>query len=126
MMVQNRDREHSSMKIASFVAAAALAAALPSMALAQADMPKAKVKAGFKVPRQSDGRPDLEGIWTNATTTRLERPANFGERLALTPQELSSTEQATRERNARQNKVTDKATFDNWKTEALKPDNSDE
>jgi hypothetical protein len=114
------------MKIASFVAAAALACALPGLALAQADMPKAKVKAGYKVPRQADGRPDLEGIWSNATTTRLERPANFGERLTLTPQELASTEQATRERNARQNKVTDQKTFETWKTEALKPDNSDE
>ena len=90
------------------------------------DLPKAKVKAGYQVPRLSDGKPELDGIWTNATTTRLERPANFGTRLALTTDELTSTEKATVERNARQNKVTDKATFDNWKTDALKPDTTDE
>ena len=112
------------MKVASLVLAIAVAGlAVPAAAQ---EIPRAKVQAGFKVPRQSDGRPDIEGIWSNATTTRLERPATFGDRLALTPDELASTEKATQERNARQNKVTDKATFDNWKTEALKPDNSDE
>jgi hypothetical protein len=112
------------MKLAVFVSAVALIGmALPATAQ---DIPRAKVKAGYKVPRQSDGRPDIEGIWTNATTTRLERAANLGDRLAMTPQELAETEKATFERNARQNKVTDQATFDNWKTIALQPDNSDE
>jgi hypothetical protein len=117
------------MKIAACVSAIALmgmaASIAPDDAVAQ-DIPRAKVKAGFKVPRLSDGRPDLEGIWSNATTTRLERPTELGDRLVLAPQELAATEKATFERNARQNKVTDQATFDNWKTLALQPDNSDE
>jgi hypothetical protein len=116
------------MKLLSLVCATAIAAALPALALAQSasDLPKAKVQAGYHAPRSADGHAELEGIWSNASTTRLERPANFGDRLALTPEELASTEKATQERNARQNKVTDQRTFDTWKTEALKPDNNDE
>jgi hypothetical protein len=116
------------MRIASIVSVAALAIAVPALAQApsSADMPKAKVKAGYKVPRAADGHPQIEGIWSNATTTRLERPASFGDRLVMTPQELASTEEATAERNARQNKVTDQKTIANWKTDALKPDNTDE
>jgi hypothetical protein len=33
----------------------------------------AKTKAGT-IPRTPDGHPDLQGIWTNATLTPLERP----------------------------------------------------
>jgi hypothetical protein len=113
-------------KLASLVSLCALAAALPAFAQAPSDMPKAKVKAGYQVPRLADGHPEIEGVWSNATTTRLERPASFGDRLVLTPQELASTEKATQERNARQNKVTDQATFENWKKDALKPDDTDE
>ena len=31
----------------------------------------------WAVPRTSDGHPDLEGYWTNATITPLERPAEL-------------------------------------------------
>ena len=30
-----------------------------------------------KIPRALDGHPDLQGIWTNATLTRVERPQEF-------------------------------------------------
>jgi len=30
------------------------------------------------VPRAADGHPDLQGVWTNATITPMERPAEFG------------------------------------------------
>ena len=33
----------------------------------------AKTKAGT-IPRTPDGHPDLQGIWTNATLTPVERP----------------------------------------------------
>src|SRR3979411_3129523 len=29
------------------------------------------------IPRAPDGHPDLQGMWTNVTITRLERPAEF-------------------------------------------------
>ena len=37
------------------------------------------VKTGTEkaIPRAADGRPDLQGVWTNATLTPLERPAQF-------------------------------------------------
>ena len=31
-----------------------------------------------RVPRAPGNHPDLQGVWTNATLTRLERPENEG------------------------------------------------
>jgi hypothetical protein len=42
--------------------------------------------------RTSDGMPDLEGTWTNASLTRLERPAEYGNRSVLTPKEANALE----------------------------------
>jgi len=33
---------------------------------------------GYHAPRDAYGRPELEGLWTNAWLTRLERPNRFG------------------------------------------------
>jgi hypothetical protein len=44
-------------------------------------------------PRTPEGRPDLQGIWTNATQTPLVRPAEFGERRALNETEAQEREQ---------------------------------
>jgi len=38
-------------------------------------------------PRTSDGKPDLQGIWTNATLTPLERPKEYAAKEFLTEQE---------------------------------------
>ncbi|CAN5115492.1 hypothetical protein BH11PSE2_BH11PSE2_17360 [soil metagenome] len=42
----------------------------------------------YKAPRLTWGVPDLGGAWTNTTLTGLERAANFGDRNALTDQEV--------------------------------------
>lgn len=42
------------------------------------------------VPRMPDGRPDLQGDWTNATLTPLQRPA--GQELILTPEQVAEAE----------------------------------
>jgi hypothetical protein len=42
-----------------------------------------------KVPRTTDGRPDLQGIWTNATLTPLERPAAFAGKLTVSDAEAA-------------------------------------
>ncbi len=43
-----------------------------------------------EVPRAAGGRPDLSGTYDTATLTPLERPAGFGERLALTDEEAAA------------------------------------
>ncbi|MBC7984039.1 MAG: hypothetical protein H7Y02_09300, partial [Candidatus Obscuribacterales bacterium] len=46
----------------------------------------------WKTPRTADGHPDLQGVWTSATLTRLERPDEFGDRRALTAAEVRQIE----------------------------------
>jgi hypothetical protein len=46
----------------------------------------------WTVPRTPDGRPDLQGIWTNATLTPLERPLALAGRAFLTDQEAAALE----------------------------------
>ena len=36
------------------------------------------------------GDPDMQGIWTNTTTTPLERPEELGDKVALTPEEYAA------------------------------------
>jgi len=44
-------------------------------------------------PRTRDGRPDLQGVWTNATYTPLERPSSLSGKTALTGDEAAAYEQ---------------------------------
>jgi hypothetical protein len=44
-------------------------------------------------PRTPDGQPDLQGIWTNATITPLERPASLKDKPFLTEAEALALEQ---------------------------------
>jgi hypothetical protein len=46
----------------------------------------------WKTPRTPDGHPDLQGIWTNATITRMERLPEFNGKLSLTDAEASAFE----------------------------------
>ena len=52
------------------------------------------------VPRTPDGKPDLQGIWSNATITPLERPENVTN-LVLSEEEAARMERATIERRDR-------------------------
>lgn len=72
----------------------ALALAWPAAALAQ----------GWKPPRTPDGRPDLQGIWTNATITPLERPAAMKDKAVLTEEEVAAIEKRTAEARAANDK----------------------
>src|SRR5712691_1753987 len=48
-------------------------------------------------PRARGGRPDLQGIWTYATLTPLERPAEFAGKAFLTDAEAAAFERKTLE-----------------------------
>jgi hypothetical protein len=45
---------------------------------------------GWTVSRTADGHPDLQGFWTNDNVTPLERPAEFGSKETLTPEEAAA------------------------------------
>jgi len=57
----------------------AILVALPSMAPAQT----------WKTPRTPDGRPELQGVWTNASITPMERPAELGAKEVFTDEEAA-------------------------------------
>jgi hypothetical protein len=64
-------------------------------------------RAKWKASRTADGHPDLQGTWTNATITPLERPTQYGNQLVLTAQEAGKLEQETAEFNERESAPTD-------------------
>lgn len=47
---------------------------------------------GSKIPRTSWGSPDLQGVWTAATVTPLERPLSLGDKPILTEEERAKIE----------------------------------
>src|SRR3954470_6709642 len=67
-----------------FLALAAAVAVLPLSAAAQS--------RPYHAPRALDGQPDLQGAWTNASLTPLERPPALGERRVMTPDEVKAIE----------------------------------
>ena len=46
----------------------------------------------WEMARTPDGKPDLQGIWSNATQTPLERPAEFGATAFLTLEQKEEQE----------------------------------
>src|ERR1700753_3686098 len=67
----------------------------------------APVAAGYKAPVNAYGQPDLEGTWTNASLTVLERPKEYGNRRALTDEEVKKIEGDDAKAVADGNKPTD-------------------
>ncbi|HET9217026.1 MAG TPA: hypothetical protein VFR18_08610 [Terriglobia bacterium] len=51
------------------------------------------------LPRTNDDPPDLQGIWSNATLTPLERPPELAGKPFFTPDEAAAFEKQMRERN---------------------------
>lgn len=68
-------------------------------AIAQAQAPQARTD--WAVSRTPDGQPDLQGIWTNATITPLERPAALAGRAFLTAAEAAAIEKQIAEQRVK-------------------------
>ena len=87
-----RYRFSVSLVIGLFVAVALVA---PMFIAAQA--PKAAVKTTvpaktWRVSHTSDGQPDLQGLWTNATITPFERPKDLAGKEFFTEEEAATYE----------------------------------
>ena len=52
----------------------------------------------WTMPRTPDGKPNLEGVWTHATITPLERPPELREKQFFTKEEAAQYEKQVRER----------------------------
>jgi hypothetical protein len=52
----------------------------------------AGTSGSWSVPRLPDGRPDLQGVWTNATLTPLERPRTLADKPFFTEEEARALE----------------------------------
>ncbi len=73
---------------------ASLCATLPGAAqtlvAAAKPAPKPATSAAAPVMRTPDGVPDLQGYWTNASVTPLERPKDLGNKAFFTPEEAAA------------------------------------
>ena len=72
--------------LASITAFAATIAGLALMQVAVWGQTPAKT---WTPPRTMDGKPDLQGVYANATLTPLERPKNLGAKEFYTEQEFA-------------------------------------
>jgi len=61
----------------------------------------------WEVPRLPNGRPDLQGIWTNKTITPFERPQELGDQAFFTPEEAEQFVASMLERGNQDNRTDD-------------------
>jgi hypothetical protein len=92
-------------------AAVAAVLATPGGVLAQ-ESPAATATArlapaDWSVPRLTNGRPDLQGIWTNKSITPFERPADLADREFFTAEEAQEYVSRIRERGNRDRRTGD-------------------
>jgi hypothetical protein len=74
-----------------------IATSVGALALFAITSLSAQNKSAWKMPRTADGHPDLQGIWSNATRTPLERPAEFAGKPTLSDAEARAWEQKEHE-----------------------------
>jgi len=71
------------------VFALAVLASAPVAQLA-GQSPRAAATSTQTIPRAPDGHPDLQGMWTNVTITRLERPAELKSKAVVSEAEAAA------------------------------------
>jgi hypothetical protein len=71
------------------------------LALVLLTAPAFAQKAPWTPPRTPDGQPDIGGVWTNATITPLERPADLADKQFFTQEEATAYERKTAEQSNR-------------------------
>jgi hypothetical protein len=64
-----------------------LSCAVACAAFAAAQAPPSALDASYQPPRLASGKPDLQGLWSNALVTPLERPADLADKEFLTEEE---------------------------------------
>ena len=67
-----------------------------------------------QTPRTSDGRPDLQGLWTNSTTTPLERPLDMADRAELSDEEIAALDAEALGSNDRPPRTGDPGTYNEF------------
>jgi hypothetical protein len=78
----------------------ALAATLPLAPIPATGQALTKASAKtWTPPRTPDGQPDLQGTWTDATITPLERPKSFATKATLTEEEALALEKRAAEKS---------------------------
>ena len=85
-------RQTAALVIAGYLSTAPVSAQSPS------------AQDGWTTPRTSWGAPDLQGIWTNATLTPMERPDTLSDTTELSAEEAAQLE----ERSAAERKASDR------------------
>ena len=98
--------------LASLALSAALAFVFPTMTLLgqskPAATPQAQASGKWSPARTADGRPDLQGVWSYATITPLERPSELADKEFLTPDEVAAYEKLVLARNNKDARPEDK------------------
>jgi len=86
---------------AAILCACSMAGATFTFAQTPAAKPAAAIAKKYVPPRTAGGQPDLEGFWSNATITPLERPDDVNGKATLTAEEAAAYEKMV---NARENR----------------------